>query len=303
MNAAAYLTSQGWRGSGHALHPNGKGISKPLLVSKKTNVLGVGKKAHDAYADQWWSRAFDDTLRSLNGQNITGKVATSNEGDAKWPAIVPTRWTANGGLYGSFVRGEGLRGTRSAEQDVMETASVVEPPNKKRRLDDSRERLAERDRSSTKNHSKKRTTNKPSSNTGSKNGHASATTIEASTEVSPLRSRVSSRDIHQQEVMKNSKTQLVESKIDSNSLTDSTTCSEVAGFVGHSRATPILETADDKETVGQGEPQQHRSKRKERRLKKQGLIRDAASNGRETEPNTDPRVKKKKRKRRKDEGP
>ncbi|KAL8753199.1 MAG: hypothetical protein Q9199_005213 [Rusavskia elegans] len=298
MNAAAYLTSQGWRGSGHALHPNGKGISKPLLVSKKTNVLGVGKKAHDAYADQWWSRAIDDTLRSLNGQSITGKVATSNDGDAKSPAIGPTRWTANGGLYGSFVRGEGLRGTRSAEQDVMETPSDVEPPNKKRRLDDSRERLAERDRSSTKNHPKKRTSNKPSSNIGSKNGHASAAAIEASTEVSPLRSRLSSRDKHQQEVMKNSKAHLVESKIGLNSLTDSTTCSEVAGSVGHSKATPILETADDKETAGQGKPQGHRSKRKELSLKEQGLIRDGASNGR-----TDHRVKKKKRKRRKDEGP
>ncbi len=303
MNAAAYLTNQGWPGSGHALHPNGKGISKPLLVSRKANVLGVGKAAHDAQADQWWSKAFEETLRSLNGQDTAEKGATSCEVDAKSPAILSTRWTTNGGLYGSFVRGEGLRGTRSADQDVMETASEVEVPDKEKRLHSSRERKAQRNRTSVKDNYKERTSNKPSSNTHSRNRHASTAAIEASTQMAPLRSRGSSRDRQLQGGTKNRETHLVKSKTDSGVLTGSTTCYGVAGLVGHSMSTPILKTTNDKETDRHCEPREHRSKRKQRRRKEQGLIRDAACNVSETESGTDHRVKKKKRKRRKDEGP
>ncbi|KAI4088987.1 MAG: hypothetical protein LQ339_008629 [Xanthoria mediterranea] len=301
MNAAAYLTNQGWPGSGHALHPNGKGISKPLLVSRKANVFGVGKVAHDAQADQWWSKAFEETLRSLNGQDTAKKGATSCEVDAKSPAILSTRWTTNGGLYGSFVRGEGLRGTRSADQDVMETASGFEVPDKKRRLHSSRERTAQRNRTSMEDNYKERTSNKPSSDTHSKNRYASTAAIEASTQMSPL--RISSCDTQQQEGTKNSKTHLVKSKTDSAALTDSMTCCGVAGLVGHSMSTPILKTTNEKETDGHCEPREYRSKRKQRRRTEQGLIRDAACNVSETESGTDHRAKKKKRKRRKDEGP
>ncbi|KAI4237239.1 MAG: hypothetical protein LQ349_002015 [Xanthoria aureola] len=301
MNAAAYLTNQGWPGSGHALHPNGKGISKPLLVSRKANVLGVGKVAHDAQADQWWSKAFEETLRSLNGQDTAKKGATSFEVDAKSSAILSTRWTTNGGLYGSFVRGEGLRGTGSADQDVMETASEVEVPDKKRRLHSPRGRTAQRNRTSMEDNYKERTSNKPSSNTHSRNRHTSSTAIEASTQMSPL--RISSRDTQQEEGTTNSKTHLVKSKTDSAGLTGSTTCYGVAGLIGHSKSAPILKTTNDKETDRHCEPREHRSKWKQRRRKEQALIRDAACNVRETELSTDQRVKKKKRKRRKDEGP
>ncbi|KAL2051449.1 hypothetical protein ABVK25_008316 [Lepraria finkii] len=63
MDTAAYLTSQGWAGHGHALHHSGRGITKPLTVTQKNNVLGIGKKKYDAHADQWWARAFDETLK------------------------------------------------------------------------------------------------------------------------------------------------------------------------------------------------------------------------------------------------
>jgi nucleolar protein TMA23 len=75
MDSSAYLTRHGWLGDGHALHPGG--IKKPLLVSKKANVLGLGKKKNDAHADQWWARAFDSGLKNLE----IGQVAkdSSNE--------------------------------------------------------------------------------------------------------------------------------------------------------------------------------------------------------------------------------
>ncbi|KAL8937073.1 MAG: hypothetical protein Q9216_004607 [Gyalolechia sp. 2 TL-2023] len=111
MDTNTYLTSQGWRGHGYALHPSGHGIKEPLLVSRRTDRLGVGKKAYDAHADQWWSRAFDETLKSLNGEQsmkeTTGKICAT----VIQTSICTTKWNRDGGLYGSFVRGQGLEGT------------------------------------------------------------------------------------------------------------------------------------------------------------------------------------------------
>ncbi|KAL8847367.1 MAG: hypothetical protein Q9221_007595 [Calogaya cf. arnoldii] len=294
MNAAAYLTSHGWRGSGYALDPSGKGLSRPLLVSKKANVFGVGKKAHDAHADQWWSRAFDETLRSLNGQAAAKKITPSVAASARPPSVVPNRWTTNGGLYGGFVRGEGLRGTMGADQDAMEIETDALPPTKRRKLGDSGKLRAERDQASRKNHSRKTTSDQPSFDTNSQRRNASAAAIEPSAKVSPLRNGFSSRDTHQQEIMKNSKAHLAKS---------STKYSEVAGSTKQSRASPTLEAADVMEFARQGESREHRSKRKKRSLRGQGSINGAASNGCETELNTDHRIKKKKkRKKQKDEG-
>ena len=134
MDTTAYLTRQGWLGAGHALHPNGHGIKKPLIVSKKPDKLGVGRKAYDAHADQWWSRAFDDTLKSINGQQPRKEGI---EVDAA--AVVPsgayaTKWSGSRGLYGGFVRGEGLRGTMGREQNSAEPRSGEGPSKKRRRL-------------------------------------------------------------------------------------------------------------------------------------------------------------------------
>ena len=40
MDASSYLKRHGWRGDGHSLDHTGRGIRKPLLVSKKVDVLG-----------------------------------------------------------------------------------------------------------------------------------------------------------------------------------------------------------------------------------------------------------------------
>ncbi|KAL8794154.1 MAG: hypothetical protein Q9182_007630 [Xanthomendoza sp. 2 TL-2023] len=136
MDTHLYLTRQGWRGTGHALQSNGQGISKPLLVSQKANVLGVGKKAHDVHADQWWARAFDETLKGLNDQTTTKSGARSIQTPAATPSsVLPTRWAGNGGLYGGFVRGEGLEGTMEAKREVVENEVDAQRPTKKRRLE------------------------------------------------------------------------------------------------------------------------------------------------------------------------
>ena len=122
MDPEAYLTNQGWRGHGHPLHYSGRGIIKPLHLSQKANVFGVGKKQHDAHADQWWARAFDDTLKGLNTSKIeaTGMIERVSVG-----SIAPTlpcvgiggaKRIGTGNLYSNFVRGESLSGTLMPEE-------------------------------------------------------------------------------------------------------------------------------------------------------------------------------------------
>ncbi|MCJ1421477.1 hypothetical protein MMC32_007841 [Xylographa parallela] len=125
MDTSAYLTNQGWRGLGYALHPTGRGIKRPLLVSQKSNVLGIGKKKYDAHADQWWDRAFDNSLKELEiGNNgITG--ATGSVRFGAWGSLDTIKAggeksAGKGGLYAGFVRGEGLSGTIASESPQAE---------------------------------------------------------------------------------------------------------------------------------------------------------------------------------------
>ncbi|KAI4276684.1 MAG: hypothetical protein LQ337_002313 [Flavoplaca oasis] len=302
MNAAAYLTSQGWRGSGHALHPDGKGISKPLLVSKKTNVLGVGKKAHDAYADQWWSRAFDETLSSLNNPTTSRKASTTDGAKAELPIIAPSRWTTNGGLYGGFVKGQGLKGTMGALVELNESIMGTHPPIKRRRLDNAGEGGAERDRNPTETQVSKRTSVYPSAAGNTKDGDASDDTTDALAKVSPLRKLKSTLYIPPGELSKKSTTDLDEGKIEASILAESTLYPKQAGIMGYNSASPNLNTPDNSKLIDRGKPSKRRNKGKERSWGEQGLIEDSASVGHKTEPHKDHRGKKRKRKRRKDGG-
>ena len=70
MDARAYLTGLGWRGEGNSLDKEDRGIKKPLLISHKRDLLGLGKKkAAQNVSDQWWLRAFDESLKTIG----TGK--------------------------------------------------------------------------------------------------------------------------------------------------------------------------------------------------------------------------------------
>ncbi|KAL8762986.1 MAG: hypothetical protein Q9184_001136 [Pyrenodesmia sp. 2 TL-2023] len=147
MDTTAYLTRQGWRGTGHALHPSGNGIKKPVLLSKKNNLLGVGKGTHDAQADQWWSRAFDETLRSINGDGPAKKATEAPDAAAATrSAFYASKWNGSGGLYGNFVRGNGLKGTLEAKKEVKDIGLDDGLPIERSRLNKSEkcERRSER---------------------------------------------------------------------------------------------------------------------------------------------------------------
>lgn len=124
MDTTAYLTRQGWRGAGHSLQPGGRGIKKPLLVSKKPNVLGLGKKQHDSHADQWWARAFDSSLKSLAVN--TDRATVGGGGALEKAQKGGGMWVGTAGLYGNFVRGEGLSGTLALEDQGKETTKAPE---------------------------------------------------------------------------------------------------------------------------------------------------------------------------------
>ena len=70
MDTSAYLKGQGWRGLGYSLDHSDRGLKKPLLVSQKIDALGVGKSRHN-HSDQWWLRAFDESLKQIGtGQKV-----------------------------------------------------------------------------------------------------------------------------------------------------------------------------------------------------------------------------------------
>ncbi|EAA34864.1 hypothetical protein GE21DRAFT_324 [Neurospora crassa] len=108
------LKSQGWRGKGYSLHPtdNTIGLSNPLRISRNTDGRGIGQSTHYT-SDQWWLAAFDEKLKGLDTSK-DGKVVqttTQSKLDAVTANIGGGKYTGAGGLYASFVRGEGLAGT------------------------------------------------------------------------------------------------------------------------------------------------------------------------------------------------
>ncbi|KAH0536507.1 hypothetical protein FGG08_006632 [Glutinoglossum americanum] len=121
MDTARYLKSQGWLGTGHPLSA-GRGLPRPLLVSQKLDARGLGKKQN--HADQWWARAFDNSLEGLEvqqgniGADGTSEVTvTQREKGGLLESLV----SGKGALYSMFVKGEGLVGTigKDAVQEEM----------------------------------------------------------------------------------------------------------------------------------------------------------------------------------------
>lgn len=135
MNAHALLTSQGWRGSGHSLHPTSDqtGLSRPLLVSRKQNNLGVGKKQHKT-SDMWWMNAFDKSLKGLDTSTEGKVIQTVTNSGLDMVAKGGSKFVGSEGLYACFVKGESLSGTITPEDQESRIIAL-----KQQRTDEMKE--------------------------------------------------------------------------------------------------------------------------------------------------------------------
>lgn len=122
MNAHALLSSQGWRGHGHSLHKTDDtiGLSKPLLLNRKSNTNGLGAANAHFNNDQWWLNAFDEQLKGLE---------TSKKGELRQTVTTGKLNTVQLGalgkysVYTNFVSGGLLNGTIGLLQ-TSESAST-----------------------------------------------------------------------------------------------------------------------------------------------------------------------------------
>ncbi|ROV94983.1 hypothetical protein VMCG_08361 [Cytospora schulzeri] len=159
MDASALLKSQGWRGSGHSLHKTDDsiGLAKPILVSRKNNTLGIGRKNH-VTSDQWWLNAFDEQLKSLDTSGKTSIVQTKeNTKLAGLLTVGAGKYSGANALYACFVSGGLLQGTvkpntKEGESTDTTPEAEVAPPARKEtkaerraRKEEKRKRKAERE--------------------------------------------------------------------------------------------------------------------------------------------------------------
>ncbi|KKY37481.1 putative dna-directed rna polymerase ii subunit rpb1 [Diaporthe ampelina] len=146
MDARAILTSQGWRGSGHSLHKTDDsiGLAKPILVSRKDNTLGIGRKNH-VTSDQWWLNAFDEQLKSLDTSNKTSIVQTKT--NTKLDSLLTAgvgKYKGANALYACFVSGGMLEGSLNWKHEGESTDATPEAEAAPVRTETKEERRARR---------------------------------------------------------------------------------------------------------------------------------------------------------------
>ncbi|KAL4950868.1 hypothetical protein BDW69DRAFT_171162 [Aspergillus filifer] len=105
MDAYAYLIKHGWSGPGNPLNPDragargGLGLTKPLLVARRSGNSGIGKTTTKDPTNQWWLRGFEDALKGF-GNEKKEDMGVVGKGNA-----------LTSELYRFFVRGETVPGT------------------------------------------------------------------------------------------------------------------------------------------------------------------------------------------------
>lgn len=111
MDAQAYLIRHGWSGPGNPLNPNrrpgahsGLGLTRPILVARRQNNHGIGKKTTKDHTNQWWLRGFEDALKGV------GQDAQCAPGSESGPGA-GSRGGLSGELHKFFVRGDVLVGS------------------------------------------------------------------------------------------------------------------------------------------------------------------------------------------------
>ncbi|KAH0273721.1 hypothetical protein KCU91_g5762, partial [Aureobasidium melanogenum] len=194
MDAAGLLKKQGWRGLGHSLDNNNKGLRKPLLVSKKVDVLGIGINKADVIQGQWWLKAFDSSLKDFG----TGKKSIL--------ANVKDHGIKRGGLYGRFVQGEGVPGTIGVvDPKVAALASAIGPATgmKRKAEDDEDEDKTEKKKAKKDKKDKKRSKSTSESSSdddekkarrAAKKAKKSATTDEDTSDAATTKKSKSKKD-------------------------------------------------------------------------------------------------------------
>ncbi|KAI1362757.1 hypothetical protein F5Y08DRAFT_311317 [Xylaria arbuscula] len=126
MNAHALLTAQGWRGTGHSLHPtsDSNGLTHHILIKRNQDGAGLGSKK-DHKQEAWWLNAFDQALKGIDMKSGTMKQTLKGGALEKITARNPaTKYTGTRGLYTSFVRGGVMEGSVNDP-----AASLPTPPD------------------------------------------------------------------------------------------------------------------------------------------------------------------------------
>lgn len=138
MDAQAYLIKHGWSGPGNPLNPNqrpglhgGLGLTRPILVARKSNNHGVGKKTTKDASNQWWLRGFEDALKGVGDDSFEANSARQNN-------------ALTSELYRNFVRGSGLAGTLDPKKEMTEGKSETSGSCKKRKREEEKEEKAAR---------------------------------------------------------------------------------------------------------------------------------------------------------------
>ena len=102
MDSQKYLESYGWK-KGEPLQKGG--LKKPILVSHKFDLKGIGHHSNDTIC--WWETVFDGQLKSLDVNKDKGF-----ENDEKIrKEIENNERKKNSPLYQMFVKGSVLMGT------------------------------------------------------------------------------------------------------------------------------------------------------------------------------------------------
>ncbi|KAK8043579.1 hypothetical protein PG993_006009 [Apiospora rasikravindrae] len=131
IDAHALLTSQGWRGKGHSLHPtnDSTGLKHHILIKRDGNDgAGLGLKK-DHKVEAWWMNAFDQALKGIDTTSGTMK-RTAGGGNLDLDKIVSKgiyKYSGGNGLYNSFVKGGLLAGT--VDKNLVSSTGLLTPPD------------------------------------------------------------------------------------------------------------------------------------------------------------------------------
>ncbi|KAI1342825.1 hypothetical protein F5Y15DRAFT_428781 [Xylariaceae sp. FL0016] len=125
MDAHALLTRQGWRGTGHSLHPtsDANGLTHHILIKQNADGSGLGSKK-DHKQEAWWLNAFDAALKGIDTKAPNGGLRQTVKGAESALGRITRRGAAgkyvgSRGLYSSFVRGGLIEGTVGREMGVL----------------------------------------------------------------------------------------------------------------------------------------------------------------------------------------